>query len=313
VEIRFADPISDDETIRPRQQIKTAQVAFCTYLPKNIADMPQLEWVQLASSGYSQLKQHNLPAKKIRACNARGVFDTGIAEWNVAMMICLARNLRQLIRNQESRVWDRAAVFQTEIRGATVGLWGYGGIARQTARLCKALGLTVFTLTRSGVGPRHNAYCVPNSGDSAGTLPDRSFSLNAKEQFLSQLDFLVLCTPHTSETEGIVGAAELRMLPAHAFLLNPARGALVQEEALLQALQEHWIAGAALDTHVHDPLPPDHPLWAFENVILTPHISGSSNSPYFLSRIWDLFATNLERFLAGNELLNELSPQELAR
>ena len=117
--------------------------------------------------------------------------------------------------------------------------------------------------------------------------------------------------PLTKTNQGIVGEKELRALPRTAFLLNPARGPLVQERALLKALREGWIAGAALDTHYAYPLPSSHPLWQFPNVILTPHISGSAQSPRFLDRIWDIFVQNVERWLSGQSLLNELSLLQL--
>ena len=109
-----------------------------------------------------------------------------------------------------------------------------------------------------------------------------------------------------------MGTAELQALPRQAFLLNPARGPLVQEEALVQALREGWLAGAALDTHYQYPLPPGHPLWGLKNVILTPHISGSSEIPFFRQRVWDLFTQNMERHLSNRELLNELTPAQLS-
>jgi len=107
-------------------------------------------------------------------------------------------------------------------------------------------------------------------------------------------------------------ARELRALPPTAYLLNPARGPIVREAALIRALKEKWIAGAALDTHYQYPLPPEHPLWRFPNVILTPHISGSGSNPQFLARLWDLFAQNVVRFGKGEPLLNVLTPSELA-
>ena len=108
----------------------------------------------------------------------------------------------------------------------------------------------------------------------------------------------------------MVGEEQLRSLPRTAFVLNPARGPIIQEQALLAALREGWIAGAALDTHYAYPLPPEHPLWSIPNVILTPHISGAEQSSLYPARIADLFAQNVERFLAGKPLLNELTPQE---
>ena len=103
----------------------------------------------------------------------------------------------------------------------------------------------------------------------------------------------------------------MRWLPAFAFLLNPARGPLVQESALLRALEEGWIAGAALDTHYHYPMPAEHPLWNFPNVIMTPHIAGSTLNPMFRSRLWDIFVQNVDRYIRGKKLLNELTAQQL--
>ena len=128
---------------------------------------------------------------------------------------------------------------------------------------------------------------------------------------MSGLDFLILALPLTPATTGLIGERELQSLPRHAFLLNPARGPIVQEAALLRALQEGWIAGAALDTHFYYPLPPEHPLWAMPNVIITPHISGSSLSPCFLERVWDIFLQKVDRIAHMQPLLNELTPEQL--
>lgn len=219
--------------------------------------------------------------------------------------------LRQMVRHQEAGEWVRAPRFQNEIRGATVGLWGYGGLARQTARLCKALGQTVWVLTRDGVKPRENTFVVPGTGDVEGVLPDRIFTQDQKREFFAGLDFLILAMPLNSSTQGLIGDDELRMLPRHCLLLNPARGPLIKEESLLRALRQGWIAGAALDTHYYYPMPPDHPLWRFPNVIMTPHISGSARGPHYLPRLWSIFTQNLERFTAGMSLLNELSARQL--
>ena len=292
-------------------RIAEADVLFCTFPPTNIADLRGLQWIQLASTGYSQLYGLDLPARGIRATNCRGCFDVPIAEWNIAMMVNLARDFRQMIRNQDAAVWDRGAVFQREIRGLTVGLWGYGGIGRETARLARQLGLRVHVMTRNGIGPRGEVYVVPGTGDQAGVLPDRIFRAGEEPAFLAELDFLVLALPLTKATQGLIGEREFQALPRTAFVLNPARGPIIRPEALLRALREKWIAGAALDTHYHYPMPPDHPLWRFPNVIFTPHISGSSLSPKFTQRLWEIFSLNLARFRAGQPLLNELTPAQL--
>ena len=118
--------------------------------------------------------------------------------------------------------------------------------------------------------------------------------------------------PLNQATAGLIGERELQALPRTAFLLNPARGPIVQEAALISALREGWIAGAALDTHYHYPLPPEHPLWRFPNVILTPHISGSNLSTHYNDRLWALVAENARRLAEGRPLLNEISVAELA-
>jgi phosphoglycerate dehydrogenase-like enzyme len=128
-------------------------------------------------------------------------------------------------------------------------------------------------------------------------LPDRVFRSGEEAEFLAGLDFLILAMPHTPANTGIVGERELRSLKPTAFLLNPARGPLVQEAALIRALQEGWIAGAALDTHFYYPMPPEHPLWRMSNVIMTPHVSGSDGGPHLLDRMGDIVLHNIEQFL----------------
>lgn len=295
----------------PAETLRNAHILFCAHPPDNIRECVSLQLVQISSVGYSQLFHLGLTERRVRACNAQGVFDVPIAEWNVAMMVQLARDMKGMFRNQEHRVWDRSARFQTEIRGSRVGIWGYGGIGRETARLLKAMGMHVQVLVRDGVRQRDNIYRVPGTGDPRGVLPDKVFTAGQELEFVQDLDFLIVAMPLTKSTEGIVGERELRALPASAFLLNPARGPIIAESALLQALREHWIAGAALDTHYYYPLPGDHPLWSLPNVILTPHISGSSLSPHFLPRIWDIFVENVRRYAERRPLLNELSRRQL--
>ena len=311
IQLHILDEPAEKARSLPSERIKNCDVLFCTFPPLNHAEMSNLRMIQISSAGYQQLVGKNFEERNIKACNALGVFDIPIAEWNIAMMINLARDMRGMIRNQETYVWDRSARFQHEIRGSVVGIWGYGGIGRETARMAKALGLKVHVLTRNGVKPRKNIYCVPGTGDPDGLLPDRVFLAHEKEEFLADLDFLIMAIPHTSDTEGLIGEAELRLLPERCFLLNPARGPLIQEHALIQSLTEGWIAGAALDTHYAYPLPAHHPLWKMRNVILTPHISGSSSSPRFLERVWGIFCENLNRLQLGTQLLNELSPVDL--
>jgi phosphoglycerate dehydrogenase-like enzyme len=294
----------------PEDLAREVQVLLCKHPPRNLDAMTDLQVIQLTTIGYEHLRHLGFADRPLRVCNARGVFDTAIAEWNLAMMVNLARDLRAMIRNQEQACWDRDHRFQQEIRNRVVGLWGYGGIGRETARLAKAFGLTIQVMTRSGVRRRENTYAQPGTGDPDGTLPDRVFVAGQEREFLSGLDFLVLALPHTQQSDGLIGVEQLRALPRTAFVLNPARGPIIQEAALLQALAEGWIAGAALDTHFAYPLPAEHPLWRMPNVIVTPHISGADHSRAFPARIGNLFMQNVVRYREGRPLLNQLTAQE---
>jgi len=303
-------PPHDSEWDLPDDLLPGPEILLCKLPPRNVGALSRLKIIQLSSVGYERLRHFRFADRTVRVCNARGVFDTAIGEWNLAMMVNLIRDLPGMFRNQAQGQWDRADRFQQELRGRVVGLWGYGGIGRETARLAKALGMTVHVLTRSGVKPRLNTFVLPGTGDPEGILPDRVFVAGQAREFLSGLDFLVLALPHTQESEGMIGEAELHALHRTAFILNPARGPIIQEKALIQALREGWIAGAALDTHFAYPLPADHPLWQLPNVILTPHISGADKSPHFPDRIADLFIQNVNRYLEHQPLLNEITVSE---
>jgi phosphoglycerate dehydrogenase-like enzyme len=172
--------------------------------------------------------------------------------------------------------------------------------------------LEVWAIARGSIGPRTGRYSVPGTGDPEGTIPARSFGLDELDDVLPQVDYLVLTLPLSPATTSLIDERRLRLMRPSAVLLNPSRGRLVEEAALVRALQERWIAGAALDTHFYYPLPPDHVLWTLPNVVLTPHISGSNGSRHFRSRLWSLFADNLNRFVQGQPLLNELAPADLA-
>jgi phosphoglycerate dehydrogenase-like enzyme len=284
---------------------------FATHPPSNLAAFKNLSWLQIESAGYSHLFPHRLAERGVTVTNARGIFDCPIAEWNIAMMINLARDLRTLIRHQDAGIWERSARFTGEIRGRTLGIWGYGGIGRETARLAKTLGMKVHVLARSGVKSRSDSTAIAGTGDPDGSLPDRYFTLDEKETFLGGLDFLILAVPLTAQTEGMLGESELRMLPIGSFLLNPARGPLVKEQALLAVLRDGHLGGAALDTHYQYPLPPEHPLWLFPHVILTPHISGTTFSPHFQKDMMNIFCENARRFVTGQPLLNIIPPSDL--
>jgi phosphoglycerate dehydrogenase-like enzyme len=311
IDVIECDDEDEDWHLPDDRAAETHLLVSCA-APDNLDAMTSLRMLQISSVGFGQLIGLGLAERGILACNASGVFDVPIAEWNIAMMINLVRDVPGMVRNQQSQSFDRDARFQNELSGRIAGMWGYGGIGRETARLAKALNLTVYAMTRDGVKPRTDVYCVPGHGDPEGTLPDEVFVPGQEREFLEQLDFLIMAIPLSPATEGLVGDEFLQMLPSRAYVLNPARGPLIREESLLRALRENWIAGAALDTHYYYPLPPEHPLWHFPNVIITPHVSGSNLSPHFQTRLWDIIVDNSRRFIAGEPLMNQLTARQLA-
>ncbi|TDD68955.1 D-2-hydroxyacid dehydrogenase [Jiangella aurantiaca] len=297
-------------TVLPEALVRDVTVLFSDLCPANVAAMPRLRWVQLGSHGYSQLNGLTLPPGTTVA-NASGVNDIPIAEWCVMMMLAFGRDLPGMLAAQREHRWDRDARFQAELRGRRVGLFGYGNIGRELARLCRALGLEVWTLSRFRPGARELRYDPLDRPAGSVPVPDRTFAAEQRDEFLAGLDYLVVTTPVTSATRGWVDAAALRGLQPHAVLLNPARAGVVDEAALLAALRDGTIAGAALDDHYRQPMPPDDPFFELPNVIVTSHISGSSSSTWFVERIWDLFTRNLERYLAGDPLLNVIARDDL--
>mgnify|MGYP002623118976 FL=1 len=311
-EIRVGPHLEQPGQEVDRELLQGAQCMLCEFPPANLDDCDSLNWIQLTSAGYSQIFGFPLTERGIRVTNGRGNFDVPIAEWNIMMMLAWNRHLLEMLNNQRGRIWDRSARFQSELRGSVVGFYGYGGLARETARQACSMGLEVRALTRDGrVKPRDGIYCVPGTGDPQGTLLHHVFGPEQKSEFLAGLDYLILAMPITPATTGIVGEEELRRLKPSAVLINPARAGLVDESSLITCLRDASFRGASIDVHYQYPLPPEHPLWDLPNVILTPHISGSTLSPHFRSRIFDIFARNLARFCTGEPLLNELTPQQI--
>ncbi len=311
-QIRIGPWIDDEGQRMDPELTKGADVLLCELPPANFDDFDRLKWIQLTSAGYNQVLNLPVVQRGIRVSNGLGNFDGPIAEWNIMMMLMWRREMLEQLSNQKNKIWDRSARYQRDLYGSTLGLWGYGGIARETARLAKAMHLNVWVMTRDGkIKDRPAIYRVEGTGDPHGVLPDRVFAPSQMREFLGGLDYLCLGMALTPATTGLIGEEELRMLKPSAVLINPTRAAIIEEKAFIRCLAEKWIRGASLDVHYAYPLPPEHPLWSMPNLIMTPHISGSATSPYFLQRIYDIFAQNLQRFMTHQPLLNELTEAQL--
>jgi phosphoglycerate dehydrogenase-like enzyme len=253
---------------------------------------PRLAWVHSATSGVERALTPVTRARGVVVTNARGVFSAPIAEYCLMMILAVSRRLPQLLELQRERTWQ--PLEGVEMGDVTVGIVGLGSIGGAVADLVTAFGGRVIAMRRRGDGGPANPRIARVLGPDG--LPE----------LLAASDFVVLAAPLTPETEGMIDAAALESMRPGAWLINVARGRLVDERALLDALRRGRIGGAALDTFRDDVLTPESPFWDLPNVIVTPHTSWSSGR--VLDRSVELFCENLRRFARGEPLHNVVDP-----
>jgi phosphoglycerate dehydrogenase-like enzyme len=270
-----------------------------------LARAPRLTWVHSASAGVERALTPAARDRGVVITNARGVFSRPIAEYVVMMILAVSRRLPQLLELQRERTWQ--PLEGAELRDVTVGIVGLGSIGRSVATLAGAFGCRIVaTRRRTEVG---SAAATPDPEEDAtidDIAIDRVLGPDGLPELLAESDFVVLAAPLTPETEGMIDAAALASMKPGAWLINVARGRLVDERALLRALRDGPIGGAVLDTFAEEPLPPESPFYELPNAIVTPHTSWSSGR--VLDRSVGLFCENLRRFAAGAPLLNVVDP-----
>jgi phosphoglycerate dehydrogenase-like enzyme len=270
---------------------------------------PNLRWIQLYSAGVNHvLNEPILQSGNVEVTTASGVHATPMSEFCLAMMLAFVYKLPRILQQQARSEWidDRANIFNPlPLRGQTLGIVGYGNIGRELARAADALGMTVLATKRDVMHPADDdSYHEQGTGDPEGDIPQRLYPPQALGSMAKECDFLVVTTALTDATHHMVNAAVLKQMKKTAVLVNVARGAVVDEAALIEALQAKRIGGAALDVFEQEPLPPESPLWKLDNVIVAPHISGSSAR--YDDMVIDLFEENLQRYADGRPLLNRV-------
>jgi len=273
------------------------------------AQAPRLRWIQLHFAGMDNaLKQPIVQAEDVEVTTSSGIHAVQMAEFSLAMILAFNYKLPLLLQLQAKAEWPKnnGDLFNPrELRGQTLGIVGYGSIARELARQADALGMTVLATKRDVMHPaEEDQYLEPGTGDASGDIPTRLYPSQALISMAPECDFLVVTAPLTESTRHSVNEQVLRAMKRSAVLVNVARGAVVDEDALISALAAGTIAGAALDVFEEEPLPTTSPLWNLENVILSPHISG--NSTRYQEKAAALFAENLERYINNRPLLNRL-------
>ena len=263
--------------------------------PEQFALARKLKWLHSTAAGVGQLMYSELRKSGIEVTNASGVHRVPMAEHILGALIALARRFPDCFRYQRQSHWAQhelwaASVRPRELRGQILLFIGFGSIGQEVAKIIRPLGMRVWAVTRSG--------------RAEGGLAEQVFPATQLDDALPQADFVVLAAPETPETRKMMGAREFAFMKPSAYFLNVSRGALVDELALISALEQRKIAGAALDVASQEPLPPENPLWKLDHAFITPHMSAVSE--HLWPRQTDLLMENLERWFAGDELLNRV-------
>jgi phosphoglycerate dehydrogenase-like enzyme len=257
-----------------------------TTLHRVLDAAPSLRWHHAPNAGVNHILTPKYLERNLILTNGSGVHGIPIAEFVIAYLLAYSKRLPSLYKLQNEHDWQRGLPIQ-ELFDKTLLIIGTGGIAQEIAVRAKAFGMRIF-------GSSRQSKPLPNF--------DKVVGANEWKELLPEADFVVIATPLTPETKGMIDVDTLRLFRPDSYLINIARGAIVDESALTKALQESWIAGAALDTVFTEPLPVESPLWTLPNIFITPHCSG--NSPRVKERTVALFLDNFNRYHQGKPLRN---------
>ncbi|MGH9712777.1 MAG: D-2-hydroxyacid dehydrogenase [Candidatus Acidiferrales bacterium] len=263
--------------------------------PEQLPHARKLKWLHSTAAGVGQLMYPELRTSGVEVTNASGVHMIPMAEHILGLLVAMARRFPDCFRYQQRAQWAQQELWDSEVRprelhGQVLLLIGFGAIGRAVAKAVRPLGMRVWAVTRSG------------QGDTK--LAEKIFPAAKLHEPLREADFVILAAPETPETRKMIGERKLACMKPSAYFMNVARGALVDEPALIAALERRAIAGAALDVASQEPLPPESPLWKLDNAVITPHMSAVSE--HLWTRQTDLLITNLERWFSGEELLNRV-------
>lgn len=286
-----------------------AEVLYTLTLLPDPALVPCLRWIQAHSAGVDHLvEQPVVHGGQVTLTTTSGMHATNMAEYAFMMMLALGHRLPQMLAHQANATWsdDRFKLFAPqELLGSTVGIVGYGSIGREIARLANSFGMEVLATKRDVFHPADpNGYVIPGTGDPAGEYFHRLYPPEALPTMLRDCDFVVITVPLVEATRQMFGREAFGAMKRTAYLINVGRGGVVDESALLHALQTDQIAGAAFDVFEAEPLPADSPLWKLPNLIISPHIAGYTTT--YNQKAAALFAENLRRYVKGEPLLNRV-------
>lgn len=252
--------------------------------------LKNVRWIHSLSAGVEKLLFPELIESPIIVTNARGVFKRPLAEFAVLGILYFYKEVRRLVENQREKRWEDFMVDQLPDR--VMGIVGYGEIGRECAALAKPLGMKIYATRRN---PERSAN---------DPLLDKIFPSSALNEMLSEIDVLVAAAPLTPETNHMLSDAQFAAMKPSSIVINVGRGPVVDEAALIRALQSKKIAAAALDVFEHEPLPQSSPLWAMPNVLISPHCTDRTRNPDWLDSTVLAFVDNFRRYINGEELMN---------
>lgn len=287
---RALTPQEEETLAANEQQLREADIYFNMDVPHELVERgPRLQWVHLASVGIDHLLGTSLLASDLTITYSRGVNARRVGETAVGMMYMLAGGARRLLEQQQRKEWQ--TFNRVVLHGKTLAVVGLGSIGMAVAEVASAAGLKVIG-TRRGISER-----IHEEGVVATFYPPSEL-----QEMLAEADVVIIAVPLTPETRGMIGAAELAVMKPSAFLINVARGPVVDEAALIEALRSARLGGAALDVFAQEPLAQDSPFWELPNVIVSPHIAGRGDTG--AEEQVEFFIGNLRRFLNGMQMVN---------
>jgi len=266
-----------------------AEIIYGFRPPQNIIVRgPKLRWIQTMLAGVDHFLTPDIVKSRVVVTNMSGIHASPVSEVAFSMMLMFAKRAPFCFLNKQQKKWER--FIPMLLHGKTVGIVGLGNIGRELARLSKAFGLRI-------IGTRRTA----RKGDKARYV-DLVVPMTELKALLAESDFVVLLLPNTPETQKLIGEKELSAMKPTGYLINVGRGSTVDEEMMVRALEEGWIAGAGLDAYTVEPLPVESKLWELPNVIVSPHVSGRLAN--YDDVVTELFCDNLKRYLSGKRLRN---------
>ena len=280
-----------------RSALPNADALFGGFSPDDLRLAKRLRWIQYAAAGVEGVLTPELVASPIVLTNGKGCYGPAIAEHVFALLFALTRNVARQARQMRDKKWGGNGGL-IEVRGMTMGILGFGGIGRETARRAQALGLHVVACDVQPLRP-----------EQVGGLAETIYPVDGGglEKMLTQSDIVVSAVPLTKKSAGMLGPAQFAQMKPGEYLINVSRGKIVQTPALVEALRAGKLAGAGLDVTDPEPLPEDSPLWAMDNVVITSHTAGQSQ--FTQTRVQAVFVENVRRFALGLPLLNMVDKQ----